>query len=142
MYDYQELETVVNEILTIFDVNTPPVPVESMLQKPVNDMWDEVDVTQLSGSFLRLNDQYSPRMSMARLLARHIIFSEWANTHNISHLQEDVDGIRAFARMVIMPRVMVQDMSAGARTPTTMRLHFEVPEADARKRLEELALYS
>ncbi|MEO1442610.1 MAG: hypothetical protein AAFV33_19565, partial [Chloroflexota bacterium] len=96
----------------------------------------------LSGSFLRMDDQYSPRMSMARLLARHVVYSAWGADHNVGHLKEDTDGIRAFARMIIMPQTMVQELSTGARTPTTMRLHFEVPEDDARKRLEELALYS
>jgi hypothetical protein len=33
---------------------------------------------------------------------------------------------------------MVKSLSVGARTPITMSMHFEVPEDDARLRLQEL----
>jgi hypothetical protein len=41
--------------------------------------------------------------------------------------------------MLVMPSTMVKALSSGARTPTAMSMHFEVPEEDARLRLDELA---
>lgn len=137
MADLNHMEAAVEELLRIFEIDTPPVPIESMLQNPRGDMWREVDVTQLSGSFLKMDDAYSPRMSMARLLARHIVHSNWGQQHGLDALSSDEDGIRALARMLIMPRSMVEN-AASARTAAVMRLHFEVPEEDASLRLQDL----
>ena len=141
MPELADLEVVVTELLEAFEINIPPVPVESMLQKPPSGMWKEVDITQISGNFLKITDTYSPRMSMARLLARHIVASEWGKARELGRLSGDEDGLYTFARMVIMPKSMVDEMSAGAKTPTAMRLHFEVPEEDAQLRLQDLARY-
>ena len=141
MVDYAALETIVNELLEIYDTDIPPIPVETMLQKPKEGMWEEVDITQLSGSFLKFDDTYAPRMSMARLLARHISFSEWGAKRGLDALHEDNEGLYAFARMLVIPRIMLQELPTAARTPPAMRLHFEVPEADATKRLTDLAKY-
>jgi len=133
-----QMEAAVEELLTIFEIDTPPVPIEIMLQNPRANMWREVDVTQLSGSFLKLDDAYSPRMSMARLLARHIVFSPWGQQRGLDAIGSDEDAIRALARILIMPRSMVQNVSTASRTVATMRLHFEVPENDASLRLQDL----
>lgn len=136
-----ELETVAQQLITLYDVQAPPVPVESMLQKPKQNMWQEMDITQISGGFLRVDDTYSPRMSMARLLARHIVFSQWGKSHGLAALEGNDEQIHTFARMLIMPRSMVDALSAGAKSPPTMRLHFEVPEEEAQQRLKELTHY-
>jgi hypothetical protein len=139
MTDMKRLEAVATELLETFEINTPPVPIESMLQYPKNDMWREVDINQLSGSFISIKEHYSPRMSLARLLARHVVTSTWGGQRGLAELRHDDNLIRAFARMLVMPVGMVSALSSGARTPTTMSMHFEVPEEDARVRLEELA---
>lgn len=141
MPDYRKLESVVTDLLGAFDVSTPPVPIESMLQSPPPDMWEELDVTQLSGSFLKVDDTYSPRMSMARLLARHIVRSEWGKAEGLGELDGQEDALHAFARMLIMPGFMIDALSSAARSPAAMRLHFEVPEEDAQKRLQDLRQY-
>jgi hypothetical protein len=141
MAELPELEKIASEVIETFDIKAPPVPIESMLQHPKSDMWAEVDITRLSGGFLSIKNQYSPRMSLARLLARHIIVSEWGAARNLKTLTEASDGVDMFARMLIMPVTMVRSLSASARTPTTLSLHFEVPEDDARERLMELANY-
>ena len=101
-------------------------------------MWDGVDISQLSGSFLSIKERYSPRMSLARLLVRHVASSEWGRDRNLFELLKDADNLQAFARMLIMPASMVMSMSMDARNPATMSLHFEVPEDDARVRLDEM----
>ena len=138
MTDWTHLEAVVQEICGIFDVYAPPVPVELMLQKPPDGLWEEVDVSQLSGSFLSIKERYSPRMSMARLLSRHIAASPWGAERSVNTIIEDTDSVNRFARMIIMPEEMVTALTSSKRNPKAMSLHFEVPEDDARQRLLEL----
>lgn len=136
--DFHQLEAIASEVMAAFDVVSPPVPIETMLKEPQPGMWDEVDVNQLSGSFLSIKDLYSPRMSLARLLARHIASSPWGRERSLMQLLNDEDRVRMFARMLIMPHDMVMGLSNAARNPTTIRMHFEVPEDDARQRLNEI----
>lgn len=133
-----DLEAIATEICETFEVYSPPVPVELMLQQPLADMWEEVDITQLSGAFLSFKDRYSPRMSLARLLVRHIAASDWGASKGLHVLIEDQDRQVDFARMVMMPAEMVQSLTSSQRNPKTMSMHFEVPEEDARQRLYSL----
>lgn len=143
MTDLNQIETVASELIQTFEITSPPIPIEIMLQRPKPDMWHEVDITELSVGFLRAGGHFSPRMSLARLLARHIIQSDWGEKHGLRELfKEDKDEslLKAFARMLIMPAEMVTALAPSARTPITMSIHFEVPEDDARQRLKELGL--
>lgn len=139
MTDYKKLDTIASELIKAFDVKAPPVPVESMLQKPVAGMWGEMNIAQLTGSFLSVKDQYSPRMSMARLLARHVATCDWGKTRGLPELLQTEDDMRSFARMLIMPREMIATLTAGAKNPVALSMHFEVPEEDAQKRLLQMA---
>lgn len=141
MADRNQLENIATELIQIFEINTPPVPIEIMLQRPKPDMWKEVDITELSVGFLRGGGHYSPRMSLARLLARHVVHSEWGEHRGLKDVLKEGDGdetLRAFARMLIMPVEMVKALTPSARIPITMSMHFEVPEEDAKQRLDEL----
>lgn len=137
----RQLESIATELIHTFEIEHPPVPIEIMLQRPLPDMWSEVDITELSVGFLKSGGHFSPRMSLSRLLARHIIQSEWGNKHGLEAIfKQDHDDqmLRAFARMLIMPLEMIRALSPGARTPIAMSVHFEVPEEDARQRLSEI----
>ena len=135
----KRLENAASELITIFNIQSPPIPIDSILQEPREKMWEEVDISQLSGTFLSVKDHYSPRMSLARLLARHIITNQWGAERGIpEQLLENDEGVRVFARMLIMPAEMVKALSSGARNPTAMSMHFEVPEEVARLRLQYL----
>lgn len=139
MDNLQRLEEIAEELMDVFEVHAPPVPIESMLQHPKVGMWDEVDVNQLSGTFLSIKDQYSPRMSLARLLARHIATSDWGKERGILDIiKKDEERLRAFARMIVMPATMVKGLTASSRNPMTLSAEFEAPEEDARQRLIEL----
>jgi hypothetical protein len=141
--DLSRLEQVASELIETFEITGPPIPIEIMLQRPKPDMWQEVDITELSVGFLRAGGHFSPRMSLARLLARHIIQSDWGEKRGLRELfkdDKDESLLRAFGRMLIMPETMVKALSEGARTPITMSIHFEVPEDDANQRLKELNL--
>ncbi len=141
MTDLKQIETIATELIHIFEINSPPVPIEIMLQRPKPDMWDEVDITELSVGFLKGGSPYAPRMSLARLLARHVMHSEWGVIRGLEAVLKQPDGekiVYAFARMLVMPSEMVKSLSPSARVPITMSMHFEVPEDDAKQRLEEL----
>jgi hypothetical protein len=136
--DLDKLEAIAAELIAEFDVNYAPVPIETILQNPKDGMWEKVDITQLSGSFLSLKDPYSPRMSIARLLARHLASCPWGRERGLFDLLREGDNLKHFARMLIMPKPLVEQVNTAARTPPTMSLQFEVPEDDIRIRLDEV----
>ncbi len=138
MDNNEKLEQITQEIMELFEIFAPPVPIETMLQKPRNNMWENVDPTQLSGSFLSITDRYSPRMSLARLLARHITISQWGRAQGIFDIVQHTETLGTFARMLIMPRDMVMGMTQSKRNPPTMSTYFEVPQEDAEARLSDL----
>lgn len=138
MSNLEKLEAVAAELIAEFDVNYAPVPIETILQNPKEDMWEKVDITQLSGSFLSLKEPYSPRMSIARLLARHLATCPWGQERDLFNLLREGDNLKLFARMLIMPKPLVENVPTAARNPTTMSLQFEVPEDDIRIRLDEV----
>ncbi len=140
MADTQKLEAVVRELIQLYTVTAPPIPIERMLQHPHPDMWDDVDVGDLTGNFLNISTPFSPRMSLARFLARHIAKSPWGKQRGLAALDGDEESIHRFARVIIMPLDMVLEINAASRTPQLISLHFEVPEDDARLRLKELGV--
>ena len=139
MVDYARLESVTQELMDAFDITAPPIPIESMLQHPCEDMWEELDISQLSASFLNVNESYSPRMSLARLLARHVVNCNWGEARNLRGILKEEGKLYRFARMLVMPETMILQLTPTARTPQLVSVHFEVPEEDARLRLQELS---
>jgi hypothetical protein len=137
--EYARLESVTQELMDAFNITTPPIPIESMLQRPCSDMWEEVDISQLSGSFLKVTESYSPRMSLARLLARHVINCPWGEARQLSGLEREEGKLYRFARMLVMPEKRILELTPTARTPQLVSVHFEVPADDARLRLQELS---
>ncbi len=140
MANAKQLEAVVRELLEMYGVAAPPIPIERVLQHPHSDMWDEVDVSDLTGNFLNISTPFSPRMSLARFLARHIAKSPWGIKRGLGGLGADDESIHHFARVIIMPIDLVLELNTNSRTPQLISLHFEVPEDDARLRLLELGV--
>jgi hypothetical protein len=135
------IEELVLDLMDSFEITAPPVPVELMLQQPMPNLWEKVDITQLSGSFLSIKEVFSPRMSLARLLVRHALVSPWGKDNELTFILKDEPLLNAFARTLLMPSFMIEMMSSSARNPSAMSLHFEVPTEDARLRVQELAMY-
>ncbi len=134
----EAIERAVSDLMAAFDVSNPPVPVEIMLQRPKAGMWKEVNLSELSTAFINIKQRYSPRMSVSRLLVRMICRCEWGVQRGLADLIKDEDGMRAFARAIMMPHAMLESLPVASRTPITISMRFEVPEEDARLRLEEL----
>lgn len=142
MTDMTQLESVVHELLQLYTVSAPPIPIERMLQHPHPDMWEDVDMNEFSSTFLSVSTPFAPRMSLARFLARHIAKSPWGQKRGLEGIDEDEQIIHVFARVLVMPRELVMEISESSRTPEIISLHFEVPEDDARLRLQDLKAYS
>lgn len=140
MVDQPQLEKIANGLIELYDIQGPPVPIEIMLQRPIDDMWEELDISMLSGGFINVTDQFAPRMSLARLLARHIAGSDWGHERGLDMVGRNEELMRAFARMLVLPSSLVTALSDGARTPEWLSIHFEVPADDALTRLQELGL--
>jgi|SRR5581483_345708 hypothetical protein len=132
------IESAVAALMAAFDVTNPPVPVEIMLQRPKAGMWKEVNLSELSTAFINIKQRYSPRMSVSRLLARNVCRSEWGASHDVATLCNTDETFRALARAILMPRSMIEALAPTSRTPIAISMRFEVPEDDARLRLEEL----
>ena len=132
------IEAGVKDLMSVFDVSGPPVPVEIMLQRPKAGMWKEINLSELSTAFINIKQRYSPRMSVARLLARNVCRSEWGTSRHLDTIGGTDDGLRALARAILMPRSMIEALAPTGRTPIAMSMRFEVPEDDARTRLQEL----
>ena len=141
MTDIPQIEMIANEVITTFAIKAPPIPIESMLQHPKPDMWEELNPNQLTSGFIVSKSPYARRMSLVRYLARHVMDSEWGKKHKLDEIIQTSENIREFSRMLVMPLPMVQALSSSARTPTIMSHHFEVPEEDAQQRLIDIADY-
>jgi hypothetical protein len=138
MADMQALESIGRELIQLYDIVAPPIPIERMLQHPHPDMWEEVDMNDFSSTFLNVSTPYSPRMSLSRVLARQIAKSPWGEQRGMDEDDERI--IHSLARVIIMPANLIMEINEASRTPQLISLHFEVPEEDARLRLEELGV--
>lgn len=138
MNEWHALELIAEEVIKTFEINSPPIPIEKMLQHPKPDMWKDLDISQISVNFLKVTDYYSPRMSLARLLARQLCASQWGLRRSLDAIWGDEIKLHRFTRMLVMPSSMIMELTLTARTPSIMSVHFEVPLDDARLRLEEL----
>jgi hypothetical protein len=134
----KHLESIADALMREFSIVAPPVPIEGMLQRPRDGMWKELDISQISGSFLRVTDRYSPRMSLARLLVRQLSTSRWGVENGLTEIQRNEKLLYSFARMVVMPACMILEMKEISRTADILSIHFEVPIHEAQLRLEEL----
>lgn len=138
----QQLEGVVAELINEFEITAPPIPVERMLQEQHQQLWHAIDITQISTGFLKVTSPYSPRMSLARFVARMVAASEWGQSRGLYPFSDHSPVFQAFARMILMPGVMLREIGIEARTAELMSAHFAVPEEDAQRRLEDLQIYS
>jgi 16S rRNA (guanine(966)-N(2))-methyltransferase RsmD len=136
--EWQQMERMVCRLIDLFAITAPPIPIERMLQNPTGGLWGEIDPSTLSLGFFNISVPFSPRMSLARFLARTIAASEWGRTNGIANIDPDEPLFQAFARMLVMPAPMIRELKEEARTPALMSVHFEVPEEDAARRLDDL----
>jgi hypothetical protein len=135
-------ESIIAQLLAAYGITDAPVPIEVILQQPRPGMWEHVDLAELSGTFFAMDNPYSPRLALARLLIRLIAGSAWGIERGLNVLDGRNEAVYAAARILLMPRDILARMPAVALNPETVSTLFEVPLAEAKKRLLELEAMS
>lgn len=136
MTDYPALESAADALVTAFDVKTPPVPIDTMMMTPRPGMWPKIDLSQLTLSFTARGDRFAPRISIARLVVRQLVYTDWGKEHKLPELIGDNPvTIADFGRMVLMPLSLVDQLPPKEQTAIGVAMTFMVPEDDAEARL-------
>jgi hypothetical protein len=132
------LDAVIAELLNGYNIRHAPIPIEAILQQPLPDMWEQVDLAELSGTFYALNDPYGPRLALARLLIRLLSSCAWGGQRGLAELDGNPSAVYRAARALLMPRAMLTEMPASALNPTTISALYQVPLPEAEQRLIEV----
>ena len=130
----------VGALLKHYHVQGPPVPVDRMLQEPINHLW-EPHPSQISFIMGHGIYRYAPRLAEARLLYRILSDSPDARKAGFD-VPRPVSRreIKFFARCLLMPEDWIRKLAKTDRTPDTISEIFQVTSYDAIVRLAELGL--
>jgi hypothetical protein len=136
MIDYPALESAADALVAAFDVKTPPVPIDTMMMTPRPGMWPKIDLSQLTLSFTARGDRFAPRISIARMVVRQLVYTDWGKAQKLPELVgDDPSAIAEFGRMVLMPMSLIEKMPVKEQTAIGVAMSFMVPEDDAEARL-------
>lgn len=135
-------ERTVNELMALYHVQTPPVPLEAILQQPQPGMWTRIDLSVVAGPMLEAHDIYSTRLALAQLLAHLICTSPWGSQRSLNVLAQDETALHQLTRILLMPRDLLYTLPTSTLRPAAMRALFEVPQVEARRRLVEVGVIS
>ncbi len=143
MTEFAALEDAADALIAAFEVTTPPVPIDTIMVTPRPGMWPKIDLSQLTLSFTARGDRFAPRISVARLVVRQLVYTDWGKQHRLPELVgDDPSRIIDFGRMILMPRSLIDAMPAKEQTPIGVAMSFMVPEDDAEARLKLRTLKS
>jgi hypothetical protein len=127
-------------LLQRYDVQQPPVPIERLLQEPIDSLW-EPHPSQVSFIVGHGLYQYAPRMAEARLLYRLLSDSPEAHRAGLdAPWPASRRTIKYFARCLLMPEEWIRNLTEADRTPDAICERFQVTSYDAIVRLAELGL--
>lgn len=128
--DRCHLEAVVHELIQLYNVQNPPVPVETMLEQPYNQMWENALAFDLSSKYYDPSEPYNSRMGLARMLTRNLRRSQWGRDRRLDHIVTERDQVHAFARMLVLPRALLKEVHQDDMNPLTLSEMFQVPIGD------------
>lgn len=133
----KDLDRLVKTIFKHYHFKHPPVPIETILQQPPEDLLNAVDISDLSMVFGVSEHRYEYRMAMARLLYREICRKRHMTGGD--SLPEHADASRYFAAALLIPEKWV---IRATRWPfvTLQELseNYQVPEYVMASRLVQL----
>lgn len=133
---FPELEAAADALIVEFGVTSPPVPIDTIMMTPKPGMWPKIDLGQLTLSFTSRGDRFAPQISIARLVVRQVVHTEWGIQHKLPDLVGyEPDRIADYARMVLMPWSLIEKLPERDRNPIGIAMAFMVPEDDAELRL-------
>jgi hypothetical protein len=134
------INRLVNALLERYQVSAPPVPIEDMLNHPLDGLW-EAQSDQISFILGHGLYRYAPRLAEARLLYRVMSESPTAHEGGLDTpwpVSRRV--IKYFARCLLMPEDWIRALPQPDRTPDAVSEIFQVTSYDAIIRLAELGL--
>lgn len=132
------VELIIDELLGHYTIDSPPVPVELILQNPARDMWDEVDLSRLPKALAGDPRPFALRLFLAQLLARMLCESVWGRERGLPGPGEPDKALAPLARALLMPRSLLAALPASALNPKMVHSMFQVPLEEARRRLIEV----
>lgn len=128
--DRCHLEAVVHELIQLYNVQTPPVPIETMLEQPYNQMWENALAFDLSSKYYDPNEPNNSRMGLARMLTRRLCGSQWGRDRKLDHIITGRDQVYAFAQMLVLPRALLKEVHQDDMNPSALGDMFQVPLSD------------
>ncbi|MFN8378665.1 MAG: hypothetical protein U0452_08345 [Anaerolineae bacterium] len=134
------VETVASRLLDVYGIQSPPVPIEAILQHPMPDMWEKVDLSAISGTFFAMDDPYRPRLAVARLLVRLLSSTEWGIRLGLAGITNSSEQVYHQARAILAPRSWLAQLPAASLTPPVIRTVYQLPLSEAMIRLQELGV--
>ena len=135
-----EFEAAALDILRLHGVEEPPIPIEEILRRPADHLW-QPDLVDLSLHSFDTHERYAARPTIARTVARYVGASHWARRRGlVDEGGLTPDEVRYLGRALLMPGAWMSALQPSERTPATVRVRFHVPRPDAAERLAELEL--
>lgn len=135
------VESVAHQLLSAYGIQTPPVPLEAILQHPLPDMCHRIDLAVLPDTFFAQDDPYRPRQALAHLLVCLLADSEWGSQHGLAGVASSADKVNQLARAILMPRDWLSQLPPAALEPGVLGALYQVPVAEAIIRLQELDVF-
>ncbi|MBL8147252.1 MAG: hypothetical protein JNL34_12785 [Anaerolineae bacterium] len=132
------VNAVAEQLLAAYGIYSPPVPIEAILQRPQPDMWDTIDLSELSGTFFAAGDPYRPRLALTHLLVRLLTGTEWGAQRGLNGLNSSREQVESLARAILMPRAWLARLPATSLTAAAISPIYQVPAAEVVIRLREL----
>jgi hypothetical protein len=134
------INRLVNALLERYQVTEPPVPVDHMLNHPLDGLW-EAQPENISFILGHGIYRYAPRLAEARLLYRMLSNSPAARDEGLdAPWPATRRAIKYFARCLLMPEEWIRALPQPDRTPDAVSEIFQVTSYDAIIRLAELGL--
>lgn len=99
--ELQRLDVLAQKILKHYNLSQPPVPIETILQHPPQELLPAVDITDLSLVFGIGEHRYEYRVAIARLLYRELCRHQ--REINGEPLPYTNDAARYFAAALLIP---------------------------------------
>lgn len=133
---HADLAAAADALVTLFGITEPPVAIEMMMNNPRPGLWTHTDFSQLTFSFAIRGDRHAPRISMARMIVRLLIDTEFGRKHRLSELIGiSPERITEMARLVLVPDTLLSHLPPSEHNAIAVAMTFMIPEDDAEARL-------
>jgi hypothetical protein len=133
---HADLAAVADALVALFEITEPPVPVEMMMNNPRPGLWTHTDFSQLTFSFAIRGDRHAPRISMARMIVRLMIDTEFGRKYRLPELIGiSPERITEMARLILVPDILLNHLPQSEHNAIAVAMTFMIPEDDAEARL-------